>query len=222
MGRMHLLYSRQYYDPVHWMYPRSVFKAAFSLVKVSWIWLATKNARSMKTVFSWGTFDAFNELLYSHHRWVTSKWPRWPLTSVLTFRILDKIESVDNIKRRKSTNIPEKTIGGLSQWFPLAFRKIVAHSNFELYFETIKVRVQKATPWKSIRSLKNTVLMVYFSQMGRILLKRTINFWFNWPKITQISPFTPEKRNIRSAGAKIRSLEFFQNLPMKSWLLIGW
>ena len=134
MGRMHFLYSRKHYDPVHWMYPRSVFKAAFSLVKVSWIWLPTKNGRSMKTVFSWGTFDAFNELLYSHHRWVTlfQNDLRWPLTSVLTFRILDKIESVDNIKRRKSTNIPEKTIGGLSQWFPLAFLLMVAYARSSL------------------------------------------------------------------------------------------
>ena len=33
-------------------------------------------------------------------------------------------------------------------------RKIVAHSTFEFYFETIKERVRKATLLKSIRPLK--------------------------------------------------------------------
>jgi len=80
--------------------------------------------------------------------------------------IIDKIESLDNIKRRKSTNIPEKTIGGLSQWFPLAF-----------------------------------LLMVAYARSSLIRLSSFIS---------------RQSRNIRSAGAKIRSLEFFQNLPMKS------
>ena len=128
---MHLLYSRKYYDSFNWLYPRSVFKSLLSLVKISWIWLATKNGRSLKTVLSRGTFDAFNELLYSHHRWVSSKWPVMTFEA-LTLKILDKIESLDNIKRRKSTNIPEKTIGGLSQWFPLAFLLMVAYARSSL------------------------------------------------------------------------------------------
>ena len=51
---------------------------------------------------------------------------------VMTISVSDKIESLDDIKKRKSTNVPEKTIGGLSQWFPLAFLLMVAYARSSL------------------------------------------------------------------------------------------
>ena len=122
-------------------------------------------------------------------------------------RLLDKIESLDNIKKRKSTNVPEKTIGGLSQWFPLAFLLMVAYARSSL------IRLSSFISRQS-RHLGIT----FFTDITLDLSSKPKTY-----SLMLLSyALVPMLRNIRSAGAKIRSLEFFQNLPMKSWLLIGW
>ena len=126
------------YIPVNIMIPSTgCILGPFSKLHFHWSrYLESDWPQKMRVL--WKRFSVGAHLTHSMNSYIPiiGEWPQndleWPLTLYLTFWTLDKIESVDNMKRRKSTNIPEKTIGGLSQWFPLAFLLMVAYARSSL------------------------------------------------------------------------------------------